>query len=84
MNSDLKLLNRKVVRSWSSTHCIVHGVDQLAEDIKAACGVQCDRSKLLNALCELLIEAGEAVDTTAISDRESLKIAIAKALKKHR
>lgn len=84
MNSDLKVLNRKVVRSWSSTHRIVNGIDQLAESIRAVSGVQCDRSKLLNILSELLIEAGGAVDAAAITDQRSLKIAVVKVLRKSR
>lgn len=84
MDSDLKVLNKKVVRSWSSTYRIVNGIDRLAESIKTVSGVQCDRSKLLNVLSELLIDAGAIVDTAVIIDQESLKIAVAKALRKNR
>lgn len=84
MESQIKSLNRKVVRSWSSTHGIVEGIDRLAEGIKTTSGMQCDRSKLLNALSELLLNAKEMIDATSISNQESLKQALVDALKRHR
>lgn len=83
MESHIKSLNKKVVRSWSSTYGIVEGIDRVAEGIKATSGMQCDRSKLLNALSELLLDVKETIDATSICNQESLKQSLLDALKRH-
>lgn len=72
----------KVVRSWSSTHYLVEELDALARDIKTASNVHCDRSKLLNALAELVIEHRRNLDLTRIVDQRTLIDELAAMLKK--
>lgn len=80
----LRIENTKVVRSWSSINRIIHGIDALAARIKSDTGVQCDRSKLMNALAELAMEHGDKVDTSNITDHDTLKDALLSAIRKKR
>ena len=74
----------KMVRSWSSVKYLVEGVDHLAENIKKQTGSHCDRSKLLNALSEILIDCQQHIETSHIRNHETLKEALVKELKKHK
>jgi hypothetical protein len=72
----------KVVRSWSSTHWHVEEIDLLASEIKNTTGVHCDRSKILNALAEVLVEHKGHLDLSRIVDPITLKDEIVAAMKK--
>lgn len=72
----------KVVRSWSSTQWLVEEIDALAKEIKAETGVHCDRSKLLNALAELLIENRTNLDKSRMVDHRTLIDELAAMLRK--
>lgn len=74
--------HEKVVRSWSSNHYIVEGLDALAKQIKEASHVHCDRSKLLNALVELLIENKDNLDLERIVDHRTMMDELATMLRK--
>lgn len=70
----------KVVRSWSTTHYISEELEAVAREIKSASGVHCDKSKLLNAFTEILIEnrhnltMGNIVDARTMKDELALMI----------
>lgn len=72
----------KVVRSWSSNQWLVEEIDALAKEIKAVTGVHCDRSKLLNALAEMLIEHKEKLDKSRMVDHRTLIAELEEMLKK--
>lgn len=72
----------KVVRSWSSTVYLVEELDQVAKEIKAASNVHCDRSKLLNALVEVLLTNQQNLDKTRIVDHRTLIDELTSMLKK--
>jgi len=80
--SPIKQANSKMVRSWSSVFAIVDGIDKLADKIKEETGSHCDRSKLLNALSEIILDNQHLIDTSHIRSHETLKEALSKALKK--
>lgn len=91
MNKKRKLLDEqeimsrnhsKVVRSWSSTVYLVEELDQIAKEIKAASNVHCDRSKLLNALVEVLITNRHNLDKNRIVDHRTLVDELTSMLKK--
>ncbi len=83
MNEKNHLLpNTKVVKSWSTVQALVDGLDVLAEKIKLATGSHCDRSKLLNALSEAVIESEKNLDISHIKNSETLKEALISAMKK--
>lgn len=71
----------KVVRSWSTHNYLAEGLDEVAKKIKEASNVHCDRSKLLNALAELVIENQQNLDMKHMVDHRSLIDEIAKAMK---
>lgn len=83
-DSPIRLANTKMVRSWSSVYSIVDGIDKLADRIKEDTGSHCDRSKLLNALSEIILDNQHLIDTSHIRSPETLKEALAKALKKQK
>lgn len=72
----------KVVRSWSSVQWVVEELDLLAKEVKQTSGVHCDRSKLLNALAELLLENKNNLDKSRMVDHRTLIDELGAMLKK--
>lgn len=52
----------KVTRSISTSLWITNGVDELAAKVTEEVGLHCDRSKIINALCEILIDCRDCFD----------------------
>jgi hypothetical protein len=80
--NDIPRPKKKVIKSWSTLKSLVDGLDALANEIKLATGLHCDRSKLLNALSEAAIESAKNIDTSHIENNETLKEALISAMKK--
>ncbi|RZI40352.1 hypothetical protein EGT07_23710 [Herbaspirillum sp. HC18] len=78
------LKNQRVVRSWSTQEKLVKDLDDFAEEIKEATGLHWDRSKILNALSELALEMKGKFKTDQIVNQETLKDALAAAIKKRK
>jgi NTP pyrophosphatase (non-canonical NTP hydrolase) len=83
--NDSEIMSRnhsKVVKSWSTTHYLVEELDNIAKKIKKASGVHCDRSKILNALVDVLIEHQSNLHFEGVVDHRSLKDELEAMLKK--
>lgn len=74
----------KVVRSWSTTNYASAELEAIAREIKTASGVHCDRSKILNAFTEILIENRENLTKPGIVDARTLKDELILMLKRVR
>jgi hypothetical protein len=72
---------QKIVCSWSTSRTIVADLNRLARSIKLSSGLHCDRSKLLNALAQLLIQVEGEVDASRVRSAKTLMDALASALK---
>lgn len=74
--------HKKIVRSWSTVEWLPEELDELAKQIKTASGVHCDRSKIINALTEVVIQHQEVLNMKEIVDSKTLKVELVSLMKK--
>lgn len=74
--------HKKIVRSWSTVEWLPEELDELAKQIKNASGVHCDRSKIINALTEVVIEHQDVLNMKEIVDSKTLKVELVSLMKK--
>ena len=73
--------NTKIVRSWSTTQFHSEELERIARKIKTASGAHCDKSKVINALIDLLVENENNLKVSEIFDTATLKTELIRAIK---
>lgn len=71
---------QRIVKVWSTREDLVTELEALAKALKKKTKVTVDRSKILNALIELLLASEKNIPITNIKSYESLREAMALAI----
>ena len=72
----------KIVRSWSTVEWVPKELGEVAKLITDASGVHCDRSKIMNAFAEIVIDHQDLLNMKEIVDSRTLKIELVAMVKK--
>ncbi|WKB50503.1 hypothetical protein [Eleftheria terrae] len=77
---------KRSVKSWSTREQIAADLDEIARELEEQYGYTVDRSKILNAFCNMLFKARRNLKKTGVSvvNEETLEEALYKAIRNER